>query len=161
MQTAMATPLSLTQSGERRPSRQSFLSRNQMAGWRPKETGARHELRAVGSTHALCGDPEDMGYELRAACARLTRCRMRGCGHGGARAEKGARRDGEEEEGHAPLVAGEDRRVELVAVPQQVHRNVERRGEGGDDGEQLAERGRRQDEAGEDDLGLELGLGLG
>jgi len=77
---------------------------------------------------------------------------MQGCGHGGARAEKGARRDGEEEEGHVPLVAGEDRRVERVAVPQQVHRNVERRGEGGDDGEQLAERARRQDEAGEDEL---------
>ena len=59
-----------------------------------------------------CGDPEDMGYELRATCARRTLCGMRGCGHGGARAEKGARRDGEEEEGHAPLVAGEDRRVD-------------------------------------------------
>ena len=46
MQIAMARPLSLTRSGERRPSRQSFLSRNQMAGWRPKETGASFVQRA-------------------------------------------------------------------------------------------------------------------
>mmetsp|Transcript_38630 Transcript_38630/g.123952 ORF Transcript_38630/g.123952 Transcript_38630/m.123952 type:complete len:202 (+) Transcript_38630:337-942(+) len=64
----MARPLSLTRSGERRPSRQSFLSRNQLAGWRPRRAPAATARRRKGMRPS---------WQARIAALSSSPCRSR------------------------------------------------------------------------------------
>mmetsp|Transcript_38222 Transcript_38222/g.123694 ORF Transcript_38222/g.123694 Transcript_38222/m.123694 type:complete len:203 (-) Transcript_38222:150-758(-) len=64
----MARPLSLTRSGERRPSRQSFLSRNQMAGWRPRRAPTATARRRKGIR---------ISWQARMAALSSSPCRSR------------------------------------------------------------------------------------